>query len=62
MKKESQEIRKFNLKVQIELSKAIQSTKEIDVILKDFSDAHDASVDIKATAKCFWELKVRQLI
>ena len=28
----------------------------------DFSDAHDASVDIKATAKCFWELKVRQLI
>lgn len=42
MKKESQEIRKFNLKVQIELSKAIQSTKEIDVILKDFSDAHDS--------------------
>jgi len=23
----------------------------------DFDEAHDASVDIKATAKCFWELK-----
>jgi len=22
-----------------------------------FDEAHDAAVDIKATAKCFWELK-----
>jgi hypothetical protein len=28
----------------------------------DFSEAHDASVDIKATARCFWELKARKLI
>jgi len=25
----------------------------------DFDDAHDAMVDIQATAKCFWELKKR---
>ncbi len=28
----------------------------------DFSEAHDASVDIRATARCFWELKSRRLI
>lgn len=28
----------------------------------DFDDAHDASVDINATEKCFWELKKRGLI
>lgn len=27
-----------------------------------FEDAHDASVDINATAKCFWELKRRGVI
>ena len=27
-----------------------------------FEDAHDAMVDIKATAKCFWELSKRKLI
>lgn len=25
----------------------------------DFEDAHDAAIDIKITAKCFWELKRR---
>jgi DNA polymerase III epsilon subunit-like protein len=28
----------------------------------DFEDAHDASVDIKITAKCFWELRKREHI
>jgi DNA polymerase III subunit epsilon len=27
-----------------------------------FDEAHDASVDIQATAKCFWELRDRKLI
>lgn len=27
-----------------------------------FKDAHDASVDISATAKCFWELKKRGIL
>jgi DNA polymerase III subunit epsilon len=27
-----------------------------------FDEAHDASVDIKATAKCFWELKRRGIL
>jgi DNA polymerase III epsilon subunit-like protein len=27
-----------------------------------FEDAHDANVDIEATARCFWELKKRGLI
>ena len=27
-----------------------------------FDEAHDASVDINATAKCFWELRKRKLI
>jgi DNA polymerase III subunit epsilon len=29
---------------------------------EDFDDAHDASVDISITAKCFWEMKKRKLI
>jgi len=29
---------------------------------KGFEDAHDAFADIKATAKCFWELKKRGII
>ena len=28
----------------------------------DFEEAHDASVDIKVTAKCFWELRNRNII
>ena len=28
----------------------------------DFEDAHDAAADIKATAKCFWELKKRGIM
>jgi DNA polymerase III epsilon subunit-like protein len=27
-----------------------------------FEEAHDAAVDIEATAKCFWELKRRGII
>ena len=29
---------------------------------EDFKEAHDASVDIKATEKCFWELKNRGVL
>ena len=29
---------------------------------KDLSEAHNAAVDIKATAKCFWELRKRGII
>lgn len=29
---------------------------------RGFEDAHDANVDIEATARCFWELKKRKLI
>ncbi len=29
---------------------------------KNFEEAHDASVDIRATAKCFWELKKRGML
>ena len=29
---------------------------------KDFSGAHDALADVKATARCFWELIHRNLI
>jgi len=28
----------------------------------DFDEAHDASVDINATAKCFWELRKRKVL
>lgn len=28
----------------------------------DFDEAHDASVDINATEKCFWEMRKRKLI
>jgi DNA polymerase III epsilon subunit-like protein len=28
----------------------------------DFDEAHNASVDIKATAKCFWELRNRKIL
>lgn len=28
----------------------------------DFEDAHNAAVDIKITAKCFWELKKREVL
>lgn len=28
----------------------------------DFEEAHDASVDINATERCFWEMRKRQLI
>lgn len=28
----------------------------------DFEEAHNASVDIKATAKCFWELRDRKIL
>ncbi|MGB0525555.1 MAG: exonuclease domain-containing protein [Flammeovirgaceae bacterium] len=33
------------------------SELHIKLFGKDFDDAHDALVDIQATAKCFWELK-----
>jgi hypothetical protein len=29
---------------------------------EDFEEAHDASVDITACAKCFWELKRKGII
>jgi DNA polymerase III epsilon subunit-like protein len=37
---------------------------ELHIILfgEDFEDAHDASVDIHATVKCFWELRKKGLI
>ncbi len=28
----------------------------------DFADAHDAAIDINATAKCFWEMKRKGII
>lgn len=28
----------------------------------EFEEAHDAAVDIEATAKCFWELKQRGVL
>ena len=28
----------------------------------DFDGAHDASADIHATAKCFWEMRKKRLI
>lgn len=33
------------------------SELHIKLFGKDFEEAHDAAVDIKATEKCFWELK-----
>ena len=37
---------------------------ELHIILfgEDFEDAHDASVDINATEKCFWEMRKKGLI
>jgi len=29
---------------------------------EDFTDAHDAAIDIKITAKCFWELRKRKIL
>jgi DNA polymerase III subunit epsilon len=29
---------------------------------ENFPDAHDASIDIKITAKCFWELRKRKVL
>ena len=38
------------------------SELHIKLFGKDFEDAHDASVDINATEKCFWEMKKIGLI
>ncbi len=38
------------------------SELHIKLFGKDFEEAHDASIDIKATAKCFWELKRRRFL
>jgi hypothetical protein len=29
---------------------------------KEFSDAHDAMADVKAVARCFWEMRDRRYI
>lgn len=38
------------------------SELHIKLFGKDFEEAHDASVDINATEKCFWEMRSRGLI
>lgn len=38
------------------------SELHIKLFGEDFEEAHDASVDINATEKCFWEMKKRGLI
>jgi len=38
------------------------SELHIKLFGKDFEDAHDASVDIAATEKCFWEMRKTGLI
>ncbi|MHB1107675.1 MAG: 3'-5' exonuclease [Lutibacter sp.] len=38
------------------------SELHIKLFGEDFEDAHDASIDIIATEKCFWEMKKRGLI
>ena len=38
------------------------SELHIKLFNNDFEEAHDASVDIAACAKCFWELKSRGII
>lgn len=38
------------------------SELHIKLFGKDFEEAHDASIDINATEKCFWEMRKRELI
>ena len=38
------------------------SELHIDLFGKDFEEAHDASADINATEKCFWEMRKKGLI
>jgi DNA polymerase III subunit epsilon len=38
------------------------SELHIKLFGKDFEEAHDASVDINATERCFWEMRKRKLI
>jgi hypothetical protein len=38
------------------------SELHIKLFGKDFDEAHDASVDIEATVKCFWEMRKRGLV
>ena len=38
------------------------SELHIKLFGEDFEDAHDASVDIDATVRCFWEMREKELI
>jgi len=38
------------------------SELHIELFGEDFKEAHDATVDINATAKCFWKMKELKII
>jgi uncharacterized RDD family membrane protein YckC len=46
----------------ISRAKAYGGCAGVGVFGTGFEEAHDASVDIKATARCFWELKNRNIL